>query len=101
MAKSVNHKRGSAIIVDTSRVGAADQFVSREKPAAGGPRRVRTTWECNNCGNALVSIRGVSRCPRCGSLEVIRVDEVVPQRQKTPALRAPVVDDNDADDDSV
>lgn len=98
MAAHGRHVKGAGIIVDPSRIGTLDQFMSRERPAASGPRRVRTTWECINCGNALASTRGISRCPRCGSLEVVRLTELEPLRQAPVKLKE-TLNDFDPDPD--
>lgn len=86
MAKPVNFKKGTGIIVDARRAGTLEQFTAKERPAAAGKRHIVTTWECLNCGNSLASTRGVSRCPRCGSLEVMRVDALSPQYTAKPKI---------------
>lgn len=95
--KSPNHKRGSCIVIDPSRYGTPEQFIARTHKAAPRSKRLVTTWECNNCGNSLASTRGVSRCPRCGSLEVVRVDAPVAEHQAFVPLK-PVAYHEEGDD---
>lgn len=96
MATHGRHVKGAAIAVDPARVGTLDQFMSKERPPATGRRVERTTWECINCGNALVSTRGISRCPRCGSGEIVRLTALEPQRQ-APVQYKETLDDFESD----
>lgn len=98
MAAKGNHVKGRGIIIDPLRAGTLEQFVARDRPAAGGPRILRTTWECINCGNYIASTRGISRCPKCGSNEIVKMTELVPLRQ-APIKFKETLDDFDEPED--
>lgn len=93
MAKHNANKKGRAITINPHRASASPfmhrpgvELHSQERPPAKTPRKVVSTWECINCGNSIRSTRGMSRCPKCGSIEMIRVDALEAQHQSGPKL---------------
>lgn len=101
MAAHANHVKGRGIIVDHTRAGTLEQYVAKDRPPAAGPRLTKTTWECNNCGNFLVSKRGISRCPRCGSHEVVSVTEREAEHQAATRVPESYTDFDPTPDDDV
>lgn len=94
MAATGKRVRGSAVIIDHTRVGTLDQFIAKDRPPATARRLIKTTWECLNCGNGLVSTRGISRCPLCGSSEVVKLTEREPQYQAHVKFKETLPDDD-------
>lgn len=96
MAATGRHVRGANIVVDTKRAGTLEQFVAKDRPPAKVRRVLKTTWECLNCGNGLVSTRGISRCPRCGSQEIVKLVEPVASHQAPTKIKE-TLDDFDTE----